>query len=205
MVEVQIADDHRMVVESLSRLINETKIARITDIYYDLATCREGLTKGLPDILLLDIGLPDGDGVDFCAEIKKQYSELKIIMLTSYKEFGIAKRALHNGALGYILKNAESEEMLMGIEAVSKGELFLCDEIDMLLKEKANDDIIWLSDRESEILKYVADGYTTKEIADFIFRDSETVKFFRKNLLIKLNARNVAELIKKAYEMKLIW
>ncbi|MDR0574475.1 MAG: response regulator transcription factor [Tannerella sp.] len=205
MVEVHIVDDHRMVADSLSKLINETEIARVTDVYHDLATCRDGLAKGLPDILLLDIGLPDGDGIDFCAEIKKQYPELKIIMLTSYKEFSIAKRALHNGALGYILKNAESEEMLLGIEAVSKGEVFLCDEIDILLKEKARDDVIWLSDRENEILRYVADGYTTKEIADLIFRDSETVKFFRKNLLIKLNARNVAELIKKAYEMKLIW
>jgi DNA-binding NarL/FixJ family response regulator len=194
-----------MVVESLSKLINETAIARVTGVYYDLSTCRKGLAKGLPDILLLDIGLPDGDGIDFCADIKKQYPDLKVIMLTSYKEFSIAKRALRSGALGYILKNAESEEMFLGIEMVSNGELFLCDEIDILLREKANDDVIWLSDRESEILKYVADGYTTKEIADLIFRDAETVKFFRKNLLIKLNARNVAELIKKAYEMKLIW
>lgn len=173
--------------------------------YYDLATCREGLAKELPDILLLDIGLPDGDGVDFCEDIKKQYPSLKIIMLTSYKEFSIAKRALHNGAHGYILKNAESEEMLLGIEMVSKGEVFLCDEIDILLREKVNDEIVWLSERENQILKYVADGYTTKEIADFIFREIDTVKFFRKNLLIKLNARNAAEMIKKAYEMKLIW
>ena len=205
MLEVHLVDDHRMVVESLSKLINETGIAQVVNAYYDLATCLEGLAKRLPDILLLDIGLPDGDGVDFCAEIKKQYPLLKIIMLTSYKEFSIAKRALHNGAHGYILKNAESEEMLMGIETVSRGELFLCDEINILLKEKVNNDIIWLSNREKEILAYVADGYTTKEIAGLIFRDSETVKFFRKNLLIKLNARNVAELIKKAYKMKLIW
>ncbi|MDR1153724.1 MAG: response regulator transcription factor [Bacteroidales bacterium] len=204
MIEVQIVDDHRMIVESLSRLINETAIARVSKVYYDLAACREGLVNGLPGILLLDIGLPDGDGVSFCAEIRKRYPGLKIIMLTSYKEFSIAKRALHHGARGYILKNAESEEMLAGIETVSRGELFLCDEIDILLKEKENDDIVWLSDRESQILKYVADGYTTKEIADLIFREPDTVKFFRKNLLIKLNARNVAELIKKAYGMKLI-
>jgi DNA-binding NarL/FixJ family response regulator len=194
-----------MVAESLARLINETAIARVENIYSDLASCREGLEKGLPDILLLDIGLPDGDGVDFCAVIMKQYPQLKIIMLTSYREFSIAKRALHNGALGYILKNAESEEMFMGLETVSKGELFLCDEIDILLEEKADGEVVWLSDRESQILRYVADGYTTKEIAGFIFRDTETVKFYRKNLLIKLVARNVAELIKKAYEKKLIW
>jgi DNA-binding NarL/FixJ family response regulator len=204
MITVQIVDDHRMVVESLKRLINESATARVTGVYHNLAACRDGLAKDLPAILLLDIGLPDGDGVDFCAEIKKRHPLLKIIMLTSYKEFSIARRALHNGALGYILKNAESEEMLLGLETVGKGELFLCDEIDLLLKEKANADPIWLSDREREILNYVANGYTTKEIADLIFRETDTVKFFRKNLLIKLNARNVAELIKKAYAMKLI-
>ena len=106
MIDLQIVDDHKMVVESLSKLIDESGIAEITDVYYDLRTCWEGLSKRLPDILLVDIALPDGDGVDFCAEVKKVYPELKIMMLTTYKEFNIAKRALHNGALGYILKNA---------------------------------------------------------------------------------------------------
>ena len=205
MINLQIVDDHKMVVESLSKLINESGIALISDVYYNLESCRAGLAKSLPDVLLLDIGLPDGDGVDFCTEIKKSYPDLKIIMLTTYKEFSIAKRALHNGALGYILKNAESEEMLAGIEAVSRGEQFLCEEIDILLKDKKNEDIVWLSNREKEVLKYIADGYTTKEVADIIFRDSETVRTYRRNLLIKLDAKNTAEVVKKGYEMKLIW
>ncbi|WP_081852606.1 response regulator transcription factor [Prevotella sp. 10(H)] len=205
MINLQIVDDHRMVVESLSKLINESGVATVTHAYYDLKSCREGLAKELPDVFLLDIALPDGDGVNFCAEIKKQYPELKIIMLTTYKEFNIAKRALHNGALGYILKNAESEEMLIGIEAVNRGEQFLCEEIDILLENKKNQNVIWLSNREKEILQYVADGLTTKEIADIISRTTENVRTFRRNLLIKLQARNVAELIKKGYEMKFIW
>jgi DNA-binding NarL/FixJ family response regulator len=205
MVNLQIVDDHKMVVNSLSKMINESGIAQVTATYYDLTSCRLGLAKILPDVLLLDIGLPDGDGVDFCAEIKKDYPELKIIMLTTYKEFNIAKRALHNGALGYILKNAESEEMLAGIEMVSRGEQFLCDEINLLLRTKRNEEVIWLSNREKEILKYIAEGYTTKEIADKIFRDAETIKTYRSNLLIKLDAKNTAELVKKGYEMKLIW
>ncbi|MDR3220284.1 MAG: response regulator transcription factor [Dysgonamonadaceae bacterium] len=202
---VVIVDDHKMVVDSLSRLINESGIAQITGVYYDLKSCRRGLATMLPEVLLLDIGLPDGDGVDFCAEIKKEYPELKIIMLTTYKEFSIAKRALHNGALGYILKNAESEEMLAGIETVSKGKQFLCEEIDILLKEKRDEGIVWLSNREKEVLKYIADGYTTKGIADLIYRDVETVRSCRKNLLIKIVAKNTAVLVKKGYEMKLIW
>ena len=204
MISLQIVDDHKVVVESLKKLINESGIALVTDVYYDLESCRLGLEKTLPDILLLDIGLPDGDGVDFCAEIIKHYPGLKIIMLTTYKEFSIARRALHNGAYGYILKNAESEEMLTGIETVSRGEQFLCEEINLLLKEKRSEKVVWLANREKEILKYIADGYTTKEIADLIFRDIETVRTHRRNLLIKLDAKNTAVMVKKGYEMKLL-
>ena len=125
-------------------------------------------------------------------------------MLTSYKEFNIAKRALSNGALGYVLKNAIPEEIITGIEMVNKGLLFLSEEIDILLKHKKESEITWFSPREKEILSYIAQGYTTDEIAKKIFRDRETVRTFRKNLLIKLNARNSAEMITKGYEQNLV-
>jgi len=96
MITIQIVDDHKLVVESLSKLVNESGIAHVSDVYYDIQSCREGLIKDRPDILLLDIGLPDGDGVEFCGELTKQYTGLKIIMLTIYKEFSIAKRAFEN-------------------------------------------------------------------------------------------------------------
>lgn len=204
MIDVQIVDDHKMVVESLDRMITEAGIARVTGRYYDLKSCREGLTQGIPDILMLDIELPDGDGIEFCAEARKLYPALKIIMLTSYKEFNIAKHALHNGAQGYILKNADLEEVFAGIKAVSRGEQFLCEEIDLLLQDKKDTKAIWLTNREKEILHYTAEGYTTKEIADLIFRAPETVKLYRKQLLLKLQVKNMAELIKKGYEMMLI-
>ena len=203
MINVQIVEDQKLVANSLSRMINESSIAHVTGVYYDLASCREGLNNGIPDVLLLDIELPDGDGVEFCVEALKEYNSLKIIMLTSYKEFNIAKHALHNGALGYILKNAEPEEMFMGIETVNKGKQFLCNEINILLEEKKNEEIIWLTKKEKIILKHIKDGYTRKEIADMICRDEETVKTHWKNLFTKFNAKNTAELVKKSYEMKL--
>lgn len=204
MINIQIVDDHKIVAESLGCMINESGIARVTDKYYDLKSCREGLAREMPDILLLDIELPDGDGIDFCAEVKGDYPGLKIIMLTGYKEFNLAKHALHNGAHGYLLKNADFEEIVTGIETVNRGERFLCEEIDLLLKDKKDTKVIWLTNREKEILKYTAEGYTAKETADLIFRDVETVKIYRKKLFLKLEAKNMAELIKKAYEMKLI-
>ncbi|MCL1933705.1 MAG: response regulator transcription factor [Candidatus Azobacteroides sp.] len=203
-IRVSIADDHKMVVKTLSKMINESEKVRVTDVYYTLKSCRAGLAQSLPDVLLLDIGMPDGDGVDFCAETAKIYPRLRIIMLTGYKEFNVAKRALHNGALGYVLKNAEPEEIFAGIETVCNGEQFLCDEIDIMLRSKSNEQVVWYSPREKEILQYIANGYTTKEISDKIFRDEETVKTYRKNLLIKIVAKNTSEMVKKACEQNFV-
>jgi len=203
-IQVAIVDDHKMVVKSLSKLIEESKDITVTDVYYDIKSCRKGLSERLPDLLLLDIGLPDGDGVEYCAELTKNYPGLKVIMLTSYKEFNVAKRALQNGARGYILKNAEPEEIFAGIETVYQGDLFLCEEINILLKEKKNIKTTWYSPRETEVLQFIADGYTTHEIAKKIFRDDETVKTHRRNLLIKIDAINTAVMIKKACEQNLV-
>ncbi|MDR1202064.1 MAG: LuxR C-terminal-related transcriptional regulator [Tannerellaceae bacterium] len=73
------------------------------------------------------------------------------------------------------------------------------------MKERRNEEVVWLTNREKEVLNYIAEGYATKEIADMIFRDVETVRTHRRNLLIKLNAKNTAVMVKKGYEMKLIW
>lgn len=204
MINVAIVDDHQMVVDSLSRVIDDSGIARIISKYYDLNSCRNGLAKTFPDILLLDISFPDGNGVDFCAEITKAYPELKIIMLTGTKEFSIAKHALHNGALGYILKSANLPEILAGIKAVSEENEFLCHEIKGLLEDKNNQEVIFLTPTEETVLKYIAKGYTTKEIANRFFRSEETVKSHRKNLFTKLKVQNMADLIAKAYQMKLL-
>ena len=204
LIKVAIVDDHKMVVDSLSRMINDSGIAQITGMYYDLKSCREGLAKEMPEVLLLDIELPDGDGVDFCAEAKKSFPGLKIIMLTSYKEFNIVKHALHNGALGYILKNANIEEIFAGIETVSRGEQFLCEDIDSLLKDKKNTKAVWLTQKEKEVLQYAAYGHSVKKTADLMSCGKETVRFHRKNLFVKFQAKNIAEVVKKGYERKLI-
>ena len=204
MIRVAILDDHKMLVKSLERLINDSGIAKVTQVYYDIKSCRSGLKKPLPDILLLDIGLPDGNGVDYCAELKKTFPRLKIIMLTCFKEFNVAQRALHNGAAGYVLKNSEPEEIIAGIEMVYAGEKFLCEGIDVLLHEKVNEEVVWFSPREKEILQYIADGCSSKQIAHKLHRTEETVRSFRRTLLIKFNAGNTAQMIKMACDQNLV-
>lgn len=203
MIKVNIVDDHKILVEGLRKLINESGKAIVTAVSHDAEGCRRLLKSQSPDVLLLDINLPDGNGIDLCIELKTLYPELKILALTSYGEYTVVRRMIENGALGYVLKNSMSEEMMAGIETVADGELFLCHEVDLLMKKAQNSDI-WLTQRERELLRLIVEGYTNPEIAEKIFLSPETIKGYRKNLLFKLGARNTASLVRLAIEKKLI-
>ncbi|MDR0420805.1 MAG: response regulator transcription factor [Prevotellaceae bacterium] len=203
MITVHITDDHKMLVEGLTLSVNESNIAKVTGTSSSLAECRNALELQTPDVLLLDINLPDGSGVEFCTEVKLKYPCVKVLILTTHNEYSIAKRVMENGASGYILKNALSEEVITGIETVMNGKIFLCDEIDILMKSR-NESQIWLTVREQELLRLIIDGYTNQEIADKVFLSVETVKTYRKNLLVKLKARNSMVMVKMALEQKLI-
>jgi DNA-binding NarL/FixJ family response regulator len=203
MIRVHIVDDHKMLVEGLCMLINESGTAKVTAVSHDAAHCHRILTTDTPDVLLLDINLPDANGVDLCAELKSKYPDLKILALTSYGEYTVVRRMIENGALGYVLKNAMREEVIAGIEAVASGELFLCHEVDVLMKKQENT-AIWLTLRERELLKLIVEGYTNPEIAEKIFLSPETIKGYRKNLLFKLGVKNTATLVKLAIEEKLV-
>jgi DNA-binding NarL/FixJ family response regulator len=192
-----------MLIEGLILSINESNVAKVTGTSSSLAQCRTALDTEITDVLLLDINLPDGSGVDFCSEVKQKYPDLKVLILTTHNEYSIAKRVMHNGASGYILKNALSEEVITGIETVMSGQIFLCDEIDVLIK-KRNENPIWLTVREQDLLRLIIDGYTNQEIADKMYLSVETIKTYRKNLLLKLGARNSMVMVKMAFEQKLV-
>lgn len=203
MIKVHIIDDHKMLVEGLCLSINESGIAKVIGTSNTLAECRKALKLNMPDVLLLDLNLPDGSGIDFCIEVRQKYPAIKILVLTTHDEYSVAKRVMDSGAAGYILKNAMSEEVIAGIEAVMNGEIFLCDEIDILMK-KQTEQTVWLTAREQELLRLIVDGYTNQEIADKVFLSIETIKTYRKNLILKLGAKNSMMLVKMAFEKKLI-
>jgi DNA-binding NarL/FixJ family response regulator len=106
MLNVNIIDDHKLFVEGLTRIINDSKTIKVTAKAHTVTACKWLLLSGLPDVLLLDINLPDGNGIDLCYELINKYPELKILALTSFGELTVIRRMLDAGALGYILKNA---------------------------------------------------------------------------------------------------
>ena len=203
MIKVAIVDDHKVLTDGLKTLIEESGIAKVVCLWHTASDCRASIGSCKPDLLLLDVGLPDMSGVDFCKELKQRYPDLKIMALTTHNEYSVVRHMLENGASGYLVKNAMTEEVLAGIDAVANGNIFLCHEVDVLMKQPKERQL-WLSQRESEILKLVAEGLTNGEIADRIFLSPETIKSYRKNLLLKLDAKNTAMLVRIALEQKLI-
>ena len=203
MINVAIVDDHKILTEGLKGLIEEAGIAKVVGVAHSASECRSSLGFWQPDVLLLDVGLPDISGVDFCKEIKEQFPAVKVLALTTHNEYTIVRQMLANGASGYLIKNSMSEEVLAGIQDVAAGETFLCHEIDLLMK-RPSEKHIWLSPRERELLRLISEGLTNGEIADQIFLSPETIKGYRKNLLLKLGAKNTAVLVKMAVEQKLI-
>jgi len=202
-IRVAIVDDHTMISDGLERLINESKIAFVTGKAYSGAGCWELLRIKQPDVLLLDIGLPDGNGIDICGKIKEKYPQLKVLILTSYGELATITRAFDAGADGYVLKNSMPEELIEGIRTVSSGERFLCEEVNITLRNKG-DNPIELTRREIELLKLIMAGYTLPEQADKMCLGYHTVRGYRQKLNVKLGAHNTVQLMQNAKALKLI-
>ena len=202
MIRVAIVDDHHLVIDGLEKILVESGVACMSGYAHNVAGCWGMLQASQPDVLMLDIGLPDGSGIDLCPQIKKKYPLIKILMLTNYNEYTVISHALNNGASGYMLKNSMPEEIIEGICTVASGKKFLCEEADVLLR-KGDKRQVELTRREYELLKLISEGKTNIEIADKMCLGYETIRSYRKNLHSKLDAHNTAELIKIAMNMNI--
>ena len=202
-IKVSIVDDHKIIADGLEQLINKSETACVTGKAYSVAGCLELLKGNQPEVLLLDVSMPDGNGIDLCPEIKAKYPQVKVLMLTSYGELATITRALDAGADGYVLKNSLPEELLEGICTVASGKRFLCEDVNMTL-QKNESNPMELSRREMELLQLIAEGYTLPQQADKMFLGVNTIRGYRQRLNIKLNAHNTAQLLQNAKALKLV-
>ena len=202
-VSLIIVEDHPVVVEGLQLMFSSAGPYKVEGIATTGKECLELLRWIKPDVLLLDINLPDISGIDLCRQIINLYPQQKILALTTYNERVFIQQMLDNGAYGYVLKNASSDEILEGVREVHRGNRFLCAEAENLLK-KTQENELMITRRESNVLKLLAEGFTNNEIAEKLFISPLTVDSHRKNLIIKLQARNTASLIKIASDKGLV-
>jgi len=203
MIRVAIVDDHKIIADGLERLINESETVRVVAKAYSVKDCLQLLYTTQPDVLMLDIGLPDGNGIDLCPKIKEKYPQVKVLMLTSYGELAAITRALDAGADGYVLKTSLPEELLDGILTVASGERFLCEEVNLTLRNNEGNSLE-LTRREMELLQLIAEGYTLPEQAGKMCLGVNTIRGYRQKLNVKLGAHNTVQLLQNARVLKLV-
>lgn len=203
-MKIFIVDDHYMVIEGIRAMLQQEQGIEWAGQAMNGASCLAYLAKQLPDIILMDIHLPDINGVELCRQVKALYPSVFVIGLSTFNQYTFIQKMMENGASGYVLKNASREELLEAFGEVMKGRAYLSLDVSRELHKPAEDDTPVLTRRELEVLRLIAEGLTNQEIADKLFVSSTTVNTHRKNLLAKFKAKNTATLIGMAVRGKVI-
>jgi len=202
-IKVFIVDDHYMLIEGIHSLLQNEKSIQWLGHATTAANCIAFLQKQSPDVLLMDINLPDKSGIELCAEVRQKYPGVNIIAVSTINQQSFIEKMLQNGALGYVLKNATQQELVEAITAVAKGKTYLSHEASLTLRTPSNSGVV-LTRREKEVLELIAEGMTNNQIAQKLFISITTVDTHRKNLLAKLEVKNTASLIGRAAKKGLI-
>jgi len=198
-----IVDDHPIVSEGLQVLFSQSKDVEIIRSFKTGTALLDYGGLGKVDIILLDIFLPDINGIDLCLKIKKSHPKIIILAMSSQSERSIVLQMIKNGANGYLLKSASLDEFKSCIHKAIEGELAFSNEVKGIVQKTNIHDlkaVPRLTRREKEILLLLADGKSTQEISDALFLSYLTVQTHRRNLLSKCQVKNVAELLKFAKE-----
>ncbi|HQV54674.1 MAG TPA: response regulator transcription factor [Chitinophagaceae bacterium] len=203
-IKVFIVDDHYMVIEGIRSLLQNEKGVDWAGHATNASSCLAFLQQQQPDVILMDINLPDKSGIDLCKEVKERYPSVFIIGLSTFNQQSFIQKMIDNGASGYVLKNATQAELMEAIEIVASGKNFLSNEAALSLRSKDNNDAPVITRREKEVLELIAEGMTNNEVAQKLFISPSTVDTHRKNLLVKFDAKNTASLIRLAAQHQLI-
>jgi len=203
-VKVFITDDHYMIIEGIRSILQYNENVEWIGHAMNAASCLAFLENNRPDVILMDINLPDINGIDLCKLVKEKYPSIQIIGLSSFNQQSYIQNMIANGASGYVLKNATGEEIYEAIETVMDGFKFLSSEAASTIKRNEDSKIPIITSREKEVLMQIAEGLTNFQIAEKLFISTTTVDTHRKNLLAKFEAKNTATLIRLAAQYRFI-
>ncbi len=212
--KILIADDHQMVRKGIATLLSDTPELTIIG---EAKTGREVLNfleQNETDVVLMDITMPEMNGIEATKQISAQYDNVKVLAISMYDEYDYIQSILKAGAFGYILKDADKEELLIAIRKLLQGKNYYSDKVlakitsKVAYERKAEEGKIayepTLTKRELEVIGLVAKEYTNQEIADMLNVSHRTVDTHKRNLLKKLKVKNVVGLVKYAFKHNLI-
>lgn len=212
-IKIFIADDHSIVRDGVKAMLSqENKYVVVGEAEDGLQTL-QGVAAQRPDIVMMDISMPELDGILVTERIMNELPDTKVIMLSMYKDRQYVINAFQAGVKGYILKGRDSNEILLAVEQVLSGRVYvspslageiMSDFMNIVKGEQAPDPLGALSLREKEVIKLVVDGCSSRQIAEKLYLAESTIKTYRSNIMKKLKVRDAAGLIKFAMQKGLV-
>jgi two-component system response regulator NreC len=213
-MRVLVVDDHTLVREGIRLLLESAPYIEVVGEAGDGLEALEKVRQLKPDIVLMDVAMPRLGGIEATKRIKQEFPSVQVLALTIHDNEEYLFQMLQAGACGYVLKKARPEELIAALEAAERGEVYLSPGMAKSLVEdylkrveagEEEDSYHRLTDREREILKLIAEGYTNPEIARMLHLSVKTVQAHRAHIMEKLNLHRPAELIKYAIRKGLIF
>ena len=199
MIRIVLADDHQILLDGLRRLINVNADMQVVATATDAPSAIEAVRAHRPDVIVLDINMPGGGGLQVARRVREMELPSKIVVLTMYAEDRYVMEAVRLGASGYVLKRSADKELLDAIRAVAAGEAYLTHAAVRLLlatqQSEAGRPEPALSTREREVLGFTARGFSNLEIAERLFVSPKTVDTYRSRVMAKLDLHRRSQLV----------
>jgi two-component system, NarL family, response regulator NreC len=210
-IQVIIVDDHKLVTDCISLFLKGANTIEVIGVCHSGKDILAMLKKARPEVILLDISMPEMSGIQVTEAVKKKYPEIKILILSMHSDYNNISDAIDAGADGYVPKDVSSEELVEAINTISNGKNYfhstISDEIvkNYATKRQKNATLLpQLTRRELEVLQLFAEGYNNSEIADKLYLSVRTIESHKNHILQKTNMKNSVELIKFAIKNKII-
>lgn len=212
-ITVLICDDHNLVRQGIAALLKEQENIKVIGEASNGYEAIKFAQKYKPDVILMDLSMPTLNGLEATSKIKKEFPDIKILILTQHENDEYVVQMIRAGASGYVLKTSVSDDLINGIKEIIKGQTFFSSSISKMILEDyvkkakgiSTDTLkTELTQREKEVLKLIAEGATNQEAADKLFISVRTVEFHRANIMHKLKISDLAGLVKYAIQKGII-
>lgn len=206
-IRVCLVDDHQMVLDGLGLILGRAPVVEVVGTATSASAAMTLCVEKEPDVLVCDLSMPGESGLELMHKLMKVQPDLKVIVLSMHDDLNLVREVIGAGVKGYVLKNKGAEELVSAITQVVNGGLYYSQEIMLQLMQdmrQSQDRTERITHRELEIIKLVAEGLTTLQIADKLFISENTVETHRKNILRKTKTKSSVELINYARSHKLI-
>jgi DNA-binding NarL/FixJ family response regulator len=210
-IAVLLVDDHTVVRKGIRRLLEDDERIRVVAEASNGRDALELAQRLKPDVAIVDVGLPLLNGIELTRQLKAVCERTAVLVLSMHADPAYVRRALQAGAKGYLLKDAEDQDLVRAVLAVSSGSSYFSPAVSNVLlegflegSEELDEELVRLSDREREVLQLVAEGKSSKEIAQILDLSVSTVESHRKHIMEKLNLHNTAAVVRFAIRKGLV-